>query len=301
MLQMKEIGPTRIVDREWGKAGVKLLYVSKKDLVHSIKELEVKTALSLETEKDYRSGDNKDIIATDSQKNTVNVFAKQYGVQNAESFALKLAEHFLVQYQKVNRTNIKIDEKPWQRMQDVQGRQHNHAFQCVPKSTRYAEVEMDRNGKICVCAGIRDLVILKTTQSGFSDFVRDEYTTLSDCDDRICSTSVTADWTYSDVNNLDFDFTWRTIQDIILAQFAGPVDTGIYSDSVQHTQHLMQKAILDAFPQVDSVTIEMPNRHYFSVDFTRFPIQEVQGAGAGEVFLPVDKPYGFIQSTLKRE
>ena len=24
-------------------------------------------------------------------------------------------------------------------------------------------------------------------------------------------------------------------------------------------------------------------RHYFSVDFTRFPIQEVQGAGAGEV------------------
>ena len=25
----------------------------------------------------FRSGDNKDIIATDSQKNTVNVFAKQ--------------------------------------------------------------------------------------------------------------------------------------------------------------------------------------------------------------------------------
>ena len=47
--------------------------------------------------------------------------------------------------------------------------------------------------------------------------------------------------------------------------------------------------------------MSMPNRHYFGVDFSKFPdIPEVQGEGAGQVLLPVDKPSGYITSTLSR-
>lgn len=277
-----------------------MLYVAKEGNKYTIKELVVRTALTLTTEKEYRRGDNTDVIATDSQKNTVNIFAKTEGVGSPESFGVRLAKHFLSKYPMVTRAEIQINEKPWERIMDAQGRKHNHAFVNNPTSTRYAEVEFNRAGELRVSAGIRGLTILKTTQSGFEDFVSDEYRTLPDQPDRVVSTVVTADWTYSDINGLDFDKTWRSIQDIILDQWAGPVENGVYSASVQYTQHLMQKAILDYIPQVERVTIDMPNRHYFSIDFSKFPIEAVQGEGAGEVLLPVDNPSGFITSTLVR-
>jgi len=289
-----------IIDNEWGKANVKLLYVKKEGSLHSIKELLVRTALTLNTEKDYRLGDNSDVIATDSQKNTVNIFAKKNGVESPESFAIQLAEHFMAKYPKVTRAEIQILEKPWERVKDTQGREHVHAFVLNPSSARYAEVELDRAGQMRVSAGIRDLTVLKTSQSGFEDFVSDEYRSLPDDPDRVVSTVVTADWTYSDVTGVNFDYTWKKIQDIILEEFAGPVDTGVHSASVQYTQHLMQQAILDSFPKVERVTIDMPNRHYFGIDFTKFPIPEVQGEGAGEVLLPVSDPTGYITSTLVR-
>lgn len=46
-------------------------------------ELEVCTALTLNNHRDYMHGDNNDVIATDSQKNTVHVLAKQFGVSIA--------------------------------------------------------------------------------------------------------------------------------------------------------------------------------------------------------------------------
>lgn len=171
----------------------------------------------------------------------------------------------------------------------------------TPVSTRVAEVTYTRSGELRVSAGIRGLTVLKTTQSSFVDFVDDEFRTLPDMPDRVFSTSVTADWDYFNVYGLNFDATFASIQDTMLEVFAGPADVGIFSSSVQQTQFLTQKTIMDRIPQVSEMTISMPNRHYFSVDFTKFPkIAEVQGEGAGDVLLPVDKPSGVITSTLSR-
>jgi len=119
-------------------------------------------------------------------------------------------------------------------------------------------------------------------------------------EDRIFSTIVTADWTYSTTRGLGFCKAYRTVEKAILDIFAGPVNTGIYSPSVQNTQFLAQKFVLDEIPQVEEVTMSMPNRHYFPVDFSKFPINGLQGEGAGQVMLPVDKPSGLITSTLSR-
>ena len=40
------------------------------------------------------AGDNRAVLATDTQKNTVYAFAKEYGVGTPEEFALRLARHF---------------------------------------------------------------------------------------------------------------------------------------------------------------------------------------------------------------
>jgi urate oxidase len=45
--------------------------------------------------------------------------------------------------------------------------------------------------------------------------------------------------------------------------------------------------------------MEMPNKHYFNVDFSKFP-KLVQGDNQ-EVFLPVDKPAGIIYAQLDRK
>ena len=70
------------VDRCYGKNYVRLLHVKRQGNWHQLKELEVNTSLTLETTKDYIAGDNSDIIATDSQKNTVYILAKQHGVRH---------------------------------------------------------------------------------------------------------------------------------------------------------------------------------------------------------------------------
>lgn len=70
------------VARGYGKSSVKLLHVRREASVHIIKEYEVDTQLTLATDKDYLAGDNSDVVATDSQKNTVYILAKRHGVRS---------------------------------------------------------------------------------------------------------------------------------------------------------------------------------------------------------------------------
>ena len=77
----------------------------------------------------------------------------------------------------------------------------------------------------------------------------DKYRSLPDMPDRVFSTIITADWEYESLAGLDFDTAYDQIQDIMLDVFAGPTDTGVYSKSVQQTQHKTQAAILERVPQ----------------------------------------------------
>ena len=78
---------------------------------------------------------------------------------------------------------------------------------------------------------------------------------------------------------------------------------GIFSPSVQNSQYLTQKQILEKIPQIESVSIEMPNVHYFGFDFSKFKrMPELSSTkGSGDVYNPVDKPSGHITSTLSRQ
>ena len=67
-------------ERQYGKNYVRLLHVRREGKRHYIREIEVNSRLKLNSVKDFVTGDNSDIIATDSQKNTVYILAKQHGV-----------------------------------------------------------------------------------------------------------------------------------------------------------------------------------------------------------------------------
>jgi len=284
-----------IVDDAYGKNNVKLLHVKRDGPVHSIQELEVNTELTLATHKDYVNGDNSDIIATDSQKNTVYLLAQKHGVTCPEQFAILLCRHFLKTYDHVLKVKVYVEQYPWQRI-DVDGKKHNHAFVLTPVAIRFATAILKRGGEIELEAGLKDLRVLKTTQSAFVNFINDEYRSLPDAKDRVFSTIVFSRWIYS-TTNVDFCKTWNQVKDTILKVFAGPADVGIYSPSVQNTLHITEKLVLDTIPEINYMEMALPNRHYFGVDLSKFPV----GVTSNDtVFLPVDKPSGNIRAALTR-
>lgn len=64
----------------YGKNTVKVLVIRREGSRHNIIELKADVELTLKSRKDYITGDNSDIIPTDTIKNTVHALAKIKGV-----------------------------------------------------------------------------------------------------------------------------------------------------------------------------------------------------------------------------
>ena len=82
----------------------------------------------------YTDGVNTNVVATDTQKNTVYVLARQHPLLSKEQFAALLASHFVAQYpQGVERSSISITEDYWERVSTHNDagslKLHHHAFQ----------------------------------------------------------------------------------------------------------------------------------------------------------------------------
>ena len=54
-------------------------------------------------------------------------------------------------------------------------------------------------------------------------------------------------------------------------------------------------ALLEAVPQVATVTLKLPNRHHVAVD-----LAAVGRSNSNEVFVVLDRPFGLIEATVGR-
>jgi urate oxidase len=234
----------------------------------------------------YVDGDNASCIATDTMKNTVYAMARHDPIDHVEAFASKLADHF-GDKPAVSRVRITAVEQPWDRL-SADGRRHPHAFVQAGGEQWTAEVTRDAGG-IAIVSGLANLVVLKTTDSAFAGFPRDEFTTLPETRDRIMATSITAEWTY---RRGATDFSVRTvIRRAIVETFAAHV-----SRSVQHTLYAMGEAALSACDDVTSITLALPNRHHLLADLTPFGLDN-----PNEIFVATDQPFGLIEATMTRK
>jgi urate oxidase len=170
----------------------------------------------------------------------------------------------------------------------VDGREHEHSF-VRTAGVRTATVEGEESG-VRVGAGIDDLLVLKTTNSGWEGFLRERYTTLPETNDRVISTVVTADWTYYEGADVDFGGVWRGVREQLLVTF-----TDHYSPSVQNTLYRMGRAVLERFSEIEKIHLSLPNRHHIPYDLERFGVEN-----DGEVFHADPEPYGVIEGTVER-
>ena len=282
----------RLGPNQYGKAENRVVRVYRDTARHQIRDLNVSTSLRGAFEDAHTTGDQAEILPTDTQKNTVFAFAKEKGIDSIEEFALTLGDHYIAQTPAANGARIEIDEYAWDRIQ-VDGAGHDHSFVRSGGGVRTTVVNIDGRGedrRAYVVSGIKDLVVLKSTGSEFHGYIKDKYTTLQETHDRILATSLVARWRY-DHTDVDWDKSYDAIRALLLQRFAE-----IHSLALQQTLYGMGEAVLEQHPEVAEIKFSAPNKHHFLVDLSPFGVEN-----PGEVFFAADRPYGLIEASVVRD
>ncbi|MEY2539409.1 MAG: urate oxidase [Verrucomicrobiota bacterium] len=277
----------KLIAHRYGKARVRVVKILRGDIVHRIKDIAVDVLLEGDFETSYTSGDNSKVVPTDTIKNTINVLAKEHLGAEIEEFAVFASEHFVKRYPQVNRAQVEIAERNWRRL-EIEGKAHPHSFVGGGESKMFARVVCTRDSKI-VQAGIRDLLILKSTGSGFENYPRDEFTTLPETADRILASSFGATWTFDRLPQ-NCGQVNQSIIDSMLKVFAEN-----YSPSAQATLFQMGEAALAVCREISQIDLIMPNKHCLLIDLSPFGLKN-----ENEVFVPTDEPHGQIEATVAR-
>jgi len=279
-------------ENRYGKSRVRLVTVRRGPDRHHLRDLTVAIALEGDFEAAHTNGDNRNVVATDTMKNTVYAFARDRLTGSPEAFGLELARHF-AGHPAVSRSIVDVTEHGWARVA-LDGGPAPDAFVRSGELTRLARVAVEHGGAVEVEAGVDDLTVMKTTKSAFSGFDRDRYTTLPEVDDRLMATKVRATWGYrgnlAGSGAIDFDAAWDRAKTALVRSLAEH-----FSPSVQASIWIMAGAMMDAEPAIDWVRMVLPNLHHWKVDLAPFGLDN-----PGEVFVSTTEPHGLIDATVRR-
>jgi urate oxidase len=272
--------PVTLIENGYGKQAVRLVTVRRGQERHELKDVTVAIRFEGEFAAAYTDGDNREVLPTDTMKNTVYALAAEHPFEDIEDFGLALSDHYLQASDRASKVRVELTEHLWEPIDP-------HAFRRAGGERRTAVVTRDRQ-EAQVRAGLADLVVMKTAKSAFEGFPRDRYTTLKETADRLLATAVQATWRYSRPN-VAFGSLWHEVRRVLLATFAAHD-----SRSVQHTLYAMGEAVVETL-DVEEIHMAMPNLHHIPVDLTPFGLEN-----RNEIFVATAEPYGLIEGTVRR-
>ncbi|MDH2413071.1 factor-independent urate hydroxylase [Nocardioides sp. CER19] len=271
---------------QYGKAESRVVRIVRDTARHEIRDLNVSTSLRGDFADAHTTGDQANVLPTDTQKNTAFAYAKLHGVDSIEDYALALGNRLLEATPAAAQAQVRVEEYAWDRLGD-------HSFVRRGGGVRTAVVTVTRSATHVV-SGVRDLVLLNSTDSEFKGFLTDEFTTLPETDDRILATALVARWRHGTTDGVDWNKSYAAGLDTLLQTFAGT-----YSRALQETLHAMGTALLESQPDLAEVRFSAPNKHHFLVDFGGFRVDGL--TNDGEVFIAADRPYGLIEAEVIRD
>ena len=283
-----------LAENRYGKSRVRLVKVTRHpgrdDFAghHDLHEWTVEILLEGDFLTAHTVGDNSLILPTDTMKNTVYSIARQSSATSMEDFAKDLIDFLLPRNPQVSSVQVAIEATLWKRLA-VDGAPHPTAFLRGSGELQTTTVSRAQSGPFAIASGLKDLIVLKTADSGFEGYIKDSLTTLKETSDRIFCTAVTAEWRYTS-SALDFDATRDTLRETMLKAFANHK-----SKSVQETLYAMGRDALEATPAADQIDLTMPNKHCLLVDLSRFGQDN-----PNHIFVPTDEPHGYIEARIRR-
>ena len=229
----------------------------------------------------YTTGDNSGLIATDSMKNFIQRETLNFDGNALEEYCRFLGEMFLAKYSQVDGLQLTASEIPYTPLGG------NVAFAPSGPDMAEARLEIDRNGVIEAASGIRGFRLLRLGGSAFRGFVRDEYTTLPDLNNRPLNMWLDLEWTYVTPASA-FSGGAATAR---ARQIVRRVFTSFESGSIQQVIYQMGTAMLEEMPAISEVRLEANNRTWDTI--------AERGEELG-VYTDARPPYGCLGLTLKR-
>ncbi len=230
----------------------------------------------------YTTGDNTNLIATDSMKNFVQRETLNFPGSDLESYCAFLAEKFLGKYPQVEGVQITAEEVPWGGIGE-----RGVSFTPDGPERAFARIEMTRDKTVELRSGIRGFKLLRLGGSAFKGFVRDEYTTLADISNRPLHMWLDLDWSYTEASAAHSDgiitFHVRGIVEEVFDDFT--------SGSIQQIIYQLGTKMLEQVPAIAEVSLEANNRTWDTI---------VEKGDAIGVYTDARPPYGCLGLTLRR-
>ena len=147
---------------------------------------------------------------------------------------------------------------------------------------RLSGLDLDRTGVVSARSAWNGLHLIKLTGSSFAGFVRDEYTTLPEAEDRPLFVHMNIGW-----RNADFAdrAPGEEVRDVAVSTFCD-----VTSASIQELVHQIGVQLLERFPQIATVDFYAENRLW----------DTAQTGERAAVYTDARPPFGVITLTLER-
>jgi urate oxidase len=224
----------------------------------------------------YTTGDNSQLIATDSMKNFIQRETLNFTGAGLESYCRFLAEKFLGFYPQTEGIQVFAMEIPYSGIVDG-----SVAFAPSGPDRAMASIELTRAGTVEERSGIHGFKLLRLGGSAFAGFVRDQYTTLPDVTNRPLHMWLDLEWLSSEPAVIT-----AQVREIVHAVFHS-----FESGSIQQVIYQIGTRMLSDLPMVTEVRLEANNRTWDVV---------AEGGEDTAVFTDPRPPYGVLGLTLRR-
>jgi len=230
----------------------------------------------------YTSGDNSNLVATDSMKNFIQRETLNYSGGDLEAYCRFLADKFLGTYPQAEGSQLTATEIPY-----APDGASPVAFTPVGPDQAFARLEVTREGLVEVRSGVRGFKLLRLGGSAFHGFVRDQYTTLPEIKNRPLHMWLDLDWSYvSPEAAFSKGAVTAAVRKIVHEVFAG-----FESGSIQQVIHQIGSRMLEDIAAIAEIHLEANNRTWDTI--------VEQGEALG-IYTDARPPYGCLGLTLQR-
>lgn len=230
--------------------------------------------------KTYTDGDNTGLIATDSMKNFIQRETLNFEGADLESYCSFLAEKFIGLYPQVEGIQVSAAEIPF-------GPRGKSTFSASGPEHTTARIERNRSGIVEAVSGIRGFRMLRLGGSAFKGFVRDEYTTLPDIENRPLHMWLDLEWNYmTTASAFNGGALSRKVAEMTQETF-----DGLESGSIQQVMFQLGTRMLAELPALREVHLEANNRTWDTI---------AEHGDTQGVYTDPRPPYGCIGLRLQR-
>lgn len=254
----------------------------------------------------YTTGDNRQVVATDTMKNFIQSASMRCASPTLEGWLHEIGRAFLETYPQMESIGISGRELPFPPAVVPGDEPGSFAMSEVLFSRErcdasFAALDLVRGQGGAQATQIADLEsgraglqLVKITGSSFADFARDEHTTLPERPDRPLYIWCDIGWRYADPRDALGLEPARYVAGEQVADLAAAVFHEFVSLSIQHLVHEIGQRMLTRWSQLSEVSFDAQNRLWDLVG-------EAQDDERVNVYADPRPPFGRIGLTLRRE